>query len=146
MKAIEKYISIKAAPSKVWGILTDFASMPTWNPFIKAISGSAAPGARLSVTIEPPGQSAMTFSPTVVVATPDRELRWVGTVVGRWMFAGEHYFLLDPTAEGATRLTHGERFTGLLAPIIMRGRTLAATEQGFVAMNEALKRQSERDC
>jgi hypothetical protein len=65
--------------------------------------------------------------------------------LSRWIFAGEHYFLLDRTAEGSTQLTHGERFTGLLAPFIMRGRTLAATAQGFVAMNEALKRQSERD-
>jgi hypothetical protein len=99
MKAFEKHITIKAAPSKVWGILTDFAGMPTWNPFITAISGDAAPGARLSVTITPPGQSAMTFYPTVVVAVPDRELRWVGTVLSRWIFVDEHYFLLDRTPE-----------------------------------------------
>jgi hypothetical protein len=143
MKTIEKQILIKAAPNKVWGILTDFSRMASWNPFIRAISGSAAPGGRLSVTIAPPGRSAMTFYPLVLVATPDRELRWLGTVVSRWIFAGEHYFLLDRTSDGATRLTHGERFTGLLAPLIMRARMLAATEEGFGAMNEALKRESE---
>jgi hypothetical protein len=97
MKAFEKHILIKATPSKVWGILTDFARMPHWNPFITAVSGTAAPGAWLSVTIAPPGKSAMTFNPRVVVAVPDRELRWVGTVASRWIFAGEHYFLLDRT-------------------------------------------------
>jgi hypothetical protein len=143
MSIIETQISIEAPPSTVWSVLTDFSTMPSWNPFITAISGAASPGARLSVTISPPGQSGITFAPTVLAAIPGRELRWLGTVVSGWIFAGEHYFLLDPTSDGMTRLTHGERFIGLLAPLIMRGRTLAATREGFVAMNEALKRRSE---
>ena len=143
MSTIHTQISIRAAPHKVWGVLTDFPGMGSWNPFIRAISGLPMPGSRLSVTLSPPGQSAVTLSPTVLVAKPDRELRWKGTIFSRWIFAGEHYFLLDPTSDGATWFTHGERFTGLLAPLIMRGRTLAATEEGFGAMNEALKRQSE---
>lgn len=136
-------VTIKSAPRKVWGILTDFPGMPSWNHFIRAISGSVAPGGRLTLRIVPPGQSGMTVNPTVLVATPERELRWVGTFMGRWIFSGEHYFLLDRAEDGATRFTHGERFSGLLAPLIMSGRMLAATERGFVAMNDALKRQSE---
>ncbi len=85
----------------------------------------------------------MTFTPTVLTAIPGRELRWLGTVLTPWIFAGEHYFLLDPTSNGATNLTHGERFSGMLSPLIMRGQLLAATKAGFVAMNEALKRRSE---
>jgi len=59
------------------------------------------------------------------------------------MFAGEHYFLLEPVNPGSTRLVHGERFSGLMAPLIMRGQMLAATKQGFAAMNEALKKRAE---
>ena len=143
MNTIQTQISIRATPDKVWGILTDFSNMASWNPFLRAISGSATPGSRLSITLSPPGQSTVTLSPTVLVAERNRELRWLGTVLSRWIFAGEHYFLLDGTSDGATWFTHGERFSGLLAPLIMRGQLLAATEQGFVAMNEALKRQSE---
>ena len=58
-KTIETQIAIKASPSKVWSILTDFSAMPSWNPFITAISGDVLPGSRLSVTIAPPGQSGM---------------------------------------------------------------------------------------
>jgi len=144
MTRIETRILIEASPGKVWEILTDFSGMPSWNPFITAITGSALPGSRLGVQIALPGQSGMTFTPTVQVATPGRELRWFGTFISRRMFSGEHYFLLDRADLGATHFTHGERFSGVLAPLIMRGRVLAATEQGFVAMNEALKHRAER--
>jgi hypothetical protein len=143
MKTIETQIGIKASPSKVWSILTDFSAMPSWNPFITAISGDVLPDSRLSVTIAPPGQSRMTFAPTVLAATPEQELRWLGTAGNRWIFAGEHYFLLKPTPDGETSLIHGEQFSGILAPLIMRGRMLEATKDGFLAMNVALKRRSE---
>lgn len=143
MTTIETQIVIDAPPHKVWGILTDFPAMSAWNPFIRTISGTPAPGERLIVQIAPPGHSAMTFKPTVLIATPERELRWLGTFMGRWMFAGEHYFVLDQGSHGTTHITHGERFSGLLRPLIMRGQMLAATKRGFVAMNEALKRRSE---
>ena len=143
MSVIETQIVIEAPAGKVWGILTDFPAMPAWNPFIRKISGSPTRGGRLTVEIELPGQSAMTFTPTVLVAAPDAELRWLGTVIGPWIFAGEHYFVLEPMGPRTTRFTHGERFSGLLGPLLMRGRMLEATKQGFCAMNDALKRRAE---
>jgi hypothetical protein len=143
MPTIETQVVIEAPASKVWGILTDFAALPAWNPFIRNISGSLTPGSRLTVQIEPPGQSAMTFTPTVLVTSPDAELRWLGTVMARWVFAGEHYFVLEPMGPRTTRFTHGERFSGLLGPLLMRGPMLAATKQGFSAMNDALKHRAE---
>ena len=85
----------------------------------------------------------MTFNPTVLVASPERELRWRGIVMGRWIFACEHYFVLEQAGPRMTRLTHGEYFSGLLEPLIMSGSALAATKQGFDAMNDALKRRAE---
>jgi hypothetical protein len=144
MTTIETHVIIEAPASRVWAILTDFPAMATWNPFIRAISGSLAVGDSLSVQMAPPGQSAMTFKPTVLVASPERELRWLGALMSRWIFAGEHYFVLEPVGPRTTRLTHGERFSGLLAPLVMRGRVLASTKQGFAAMNDALKRRAEQ--
>jgi hypothetical protein len=142
MTLIETHIRIDASPANVWSVLTDFSAMPSWNPFITAISGMVSPGSQLRVTIAPPGKRAMTFTPTILTAISGRELRWLGTVLNRWIFAGEHYFLLEPSSDGATDLTQGERFSGILAPLIMRGQMLAATKAGFVVMNEALKRRS----
>jgi hypothetical protein len=139
---IETAIEIQASAARVWTILTDFARMPSWNPFITSIAGTAASGARLTVTIAPPGKSAMQFKPTIIAVRPERELRWLGRLLIPGLFDGEHYFLLDPLAEGRVRFTHGERFSGLLVGLV-RG-TLAATETGFNAMNAALKREAER--
>jgi hypothetical protein len=141
--SIKTQIAIKASPSKVWSILTDFSAMPSWNPFITAISGDLLHGRRLNVTVAPRGHSGMTFAPTVLTVTPDQELRWLGTIANRWIFAGEHYFLLNPTADGETCLIHGERFGGILASLIMRGRRLEAAKDGFLDMNAALKRRCE---
>jgi hypothetical protein len=143
MPRIETRILIEAPPSTVWNILTDFAKMPEWNPFIQAISGPLKLGEHLSVKIAPPGQQGMVFKPTVLAATPEKEFRWRGTIIGRWLFAGEHYFVIEELGPRRTSLTHGEQFSGLLAPLLMRGSTLSATGQGFVAMNEALKQRAE---
>ena len=75
MITIETQITIATPAAKIWAILIDFGAFPDWNPFIRAISGTPIPGTALSVQIAPPGQSVMTFAPTVLVATPDRELR-----------------------------------------------------------------------
>ena len=140
-RRIETSIEIEASPKKVWSILTDFAGMTSWNPFIKSISGVLAPGSRLAVHIAPPGKSGMRFKPTVVAVKPERELRWRGQLLLPGIFDGEHYFLLEPIGSDRARLTHGEKFSGILVGLF--GGTLSATEDGFKAMNVALKQRAE---
>ena len=142
-RRIETDIEINAPGSRVWALLTDFALMPSWNPFIKSISGNLAQGARLAVHIVPPGSSGMHFKPTVLSVRPEQELRWLGHLLVPGIFDGEHYFVLEPIGEKQTRLTHGEKFSGLLVGLL--GSTLAATSAGFKAMNTALKQKAERD-
>lgn len=140
-RQIETGIKIAAPPARVWAILTDFAGMPAWNPFIKSISGDLTTGSRLSVLIAPPGKSGMRFKPAVTAVRPERELRWLGNLVIPGIFDGEHYFLLEPTADGQTRFTQGEKFSGFLVSLF--GSTLSATESGFHSMNAALKKRAE---
>jgi uncharacterized membrane protein len=66
-RRIESDIEIDASPKRVWALLTDFALMPDWNPFIRSISGNLAQGAQLSVLlIAPPGKPGIRFKPTVL--------------------------------------------------------------------------------
>lgn len=141
MKQLKTEIVIQARPEAVWAVLTDFEAFPAWNPFITSISGPQQVGGRLSVTIRPPGGQAMKFKPRVLTFDENRELRWKGQLLFPGLFDGEHYFLLQETADGQTRLTQGENFSGLLVGLF--GRVLARTEQGFEAMNQALKRKCE---
>ena len=48
-------IEIAAPVESVWRTLTDFASYPEWNPFLKRVEGNAAVGERLTVRAEAPG-------------------------------------------------------------------------------------------
>jgi hypothetical protein len=140
-RRLETSIEIEASPKKVWSILTDFPGMASWNPFIKSISGALTPGSTLAVHIAPPGRSGMRFKPTVLAVHPERELRWLGRLLLPGILDGEHYFLLEPIGSDRTRLTHGEKFSGILVGVF--GGTLSATEHGFEAMNAALKRRAE---
>ena len=138
MRRIATAIDIAAAPAAVWAVLMDFAAYPDWNPFIRRLTGEARVGARLEVTVQPPGSREMTFKPTVLAVEPGRDLRWLGRVLMPGLFDGEHSFRLEPTASGC-RFHHGERFSGLLVPLFVG--TLAKTERGFEAMNAALERR-----
>jgi len=141
LRRIETAIDIAAPPSAVWDVLVDFAAYPDWNPFIRRLQGEARVGARLEVTVQPPGGKPMTFKPTVLAAEPARELRWLGRVLMPGLFDGEHGFRLEATA-GGCRLHHGETFGGILVPLF--GKMLDDTERGFAALNAALKERVER--
>jgi hypothetical protein len=132
---------IAARPEQVWAVLTEFASYPEWNPFIERIVGEPRVGTRLEVRIAPPGGRAMTFKPEVTAVEPGRELRWLGRVLAPGLFDGEHRFELHAVGADRTRFVQAERFTGILVGPF--GRTLGRTEEGFRAMNDALRRRVE---
>lgn len=138
MKRIDTEIEIDAPPDTVWAALVDFPGHAAWNPFIREISGEAVVGARLTAVIAPPGGKPMTFRPTVTVADAPRELRWVGRVLMPGLFDGEHWFRIEPR-EGGSTLHHGEQFTGMLVPLVMREGMFKQTRFGFEVMNRALR-------
>lgn len=134
-------IDIDAGPQAVWDVLTDFAAYPEWNPFMDRIDGTAEVGRRLVVHLAGRGGRGTTFRPTVLVATPGEELRWVGRLGPGGLFDGVHSFVLTAQPDGTTRLTHDERFTRILVALF-KGAT-ANSRAGFEAFNEALRRRVE---
>ncbi len=136
-------IEIRATPARVWEVLTDFAAYPDWNPFIPRIDGPVAVGARLDARLRPPGGRGMRLRPTVLAATPAQELRWLGHLGVPGLFDGEHGFRLEPLGPDRVRFVQEERFSGLLAPFVLRF-VERGTRQGFEAMNRALKARAER--
>jgi hypothetical protein len=142
MKELHTEIEIDAPAERVWRLLTDFASHPRWNPFIRTISGRPIPGERLEVRLEPPGGRGMTFKPEVLEAEPERTLRWLGHLMVPGLFDGEHSFTIEPLAEDRVRFVQREAFKGLLVPLFARGLE-ANTRRGFEQMNGALKERAE---
>ena len=142
MKEIHTEIEINAPAEKVWKVLTDFAAYPEWNPFVRRGEGEVRVGARLHVYIQPSGGKGMSFRPTVLVADPNRELRWLGHLWVRGLFDGEHSFSIEPLVEGRVRFVQRERFGGLLLPLLSKMLD-GDTRRGFEEMNRALKLRSE---
>src|SRR5918994_2016142 len=140
-RSISRSVEVDAPPQRVWGELADTASYPGWNPFIKRLEGELREGERIEGEIEPPDGRAITFKPTVIAVTPNRELRWLGHLLVRGLFDGEHRFEIEDLGDGRSRLTQSERFAGVLVRPF--GGTLAKTERGFEAMNRDLKERVE---
>ena len=97
----------------------------------------------MTVFIQPPGARGMRFRPIVLAAQPNRELRWKGRLLLPGVFDGEHYFKLEPKPGGGLVFQQGEIFSGILVPLLRRSLD-GVTKKGFVAMNEALKREAEK--
>lgn len=142
MPTIQTIEMIDAPPGKVWRILTDMDAYPDWNPFITEGSGELRKGGKLALRMKPPGGKAMKFKPTVTEMEPEVELRWVGRLLFKGLFDGEHWFSVEHHGTG-TKLTQSEHFSGLLPPIM--GEMLKKTEQGFEEMNAALKERAESE-
>ena len=85
----------------------------------------------------------MLFSPTVLVAEPSRELRWLGHLWFPGLFDGEHSFSIEPLGEEHVRFVQRERFKGLLLPFLSKMLD-RDTRRGFEEMNRALKLRAER--
>ncbi|MBE0691059.1 MAG: SRPBCC domain-containing protein [Anaerolineae bacterium] len=143
MHELETQIEIAAPVERVWSLLIDFASHSRWNPFIRYIEGTLEVGQPLKVFIQPPGSNGMRFRPTVLAVEPNRELRWKGKLILPGLFDGEHSFRLESKPGGTLLFRQGEKFSGILVPLFRRSLD-GATKQGFVAMNEALKREAEK--
>ncbi|MBE9191209.1 SRPBCC domain-containing protein [Gloeocapsopsis crepidinum LEGE 06123] len=142
MKQLTTKIEINASATTVWNVLTDFDEYPQWNPFIRFASGEVKKGARLEVQLQRPGGNIMTFRPTVLVAEPEREFRWLGQLLLSGIFNGEHYFQIEPLGSDRIRFIHGEIFSGILVPFLAKSLD-TKTKIGFEKMNQALKARAE---
>jgi hypothetical protein len=142
MKNIQTEILILADNAKVWDVLMNFDSYPKWNPFITSISGEPKLGSRLTVSIKPPGGNGMTFKPNILTLEANKEFRWKGKLGINGIFDGEHYFILEVLENDKTKFIQGEKFSGLLVPLV--GKMLDKTQKGFQLMNESIKKECER--
>jgi hypothetical protein len=139
VRTVTATTQIDAPAMDVWAILADLSSYPQWNPLFPEASGEVVKDGRIQLTTRQPGTGRMmTIKPRILVAEPGAELRWAASVPG--LIGGEHSFVLT-AQDGGTRLVHSESFTGLL--VAFAAKTLAAAQESYAEMNEALKRRAE---
>ncbi|MFC1968540.1 SRPBCC family protein [Chloroflexota bacterium] len=103
MKEIQAEIIIDASPERVWEVLTDFPSLPKWNPFMQSAEGELKVEAQITVYLKPPKGMGMTFKPRVLKAEYNKELRWLGHLIMPGLFDGEHTLTIEPLKGGRAR-------------------------------------------
>jgi len=143
MKEIRTTTDIAAPVERVWQLLADFEGWGDWNPVIPRVRGRLEAGAPVDIQLAMAGRR-VPIKARIVCADPDRELRWRGprSSVQARLFSGEHYFSLEMIDEAHTRFVHGERFRGLLVPVLW-WRLERMLHQRYPQMNEEVKRRSE---
>jgi hypothetical protein len=147
MSKIEESIIISAPPAKVWSVLMDLESWPQWNTFVTSIEvqpphTQLSVGSKQTITIK----NSQTYTNTASVVNPGKELRWNGrSILTPALFDTEHWCLLEEVdGEGvSTRFLQGERFSGILSPIIGGMGKLEELREGYVRMNQDLKKAVE---
>ncbi len=144
MCEIKTEILINTSQHKAWETLTNFGAYPSWSTFVDNIEGEIKEGAQIKVTITPIGKKSMVFSSTLLTVKPDNELRWRGALLHPWVFQGEHYFIMQQI-DDKTQFIHGEKFTGVLVPILKLFKFIENTKQGFEAFNVAFKKRIETE-
>lgn len=138
---IEAVTHADAVPERVGAVLVDTDVYPSWNPFVRSISGQLVAGERLTVALQPTEAAPRTMTPTVVEVVPGRSFTWLGKIGVRGVLDGRHRFTVAADGDG-TRLVQHERLSGLLVPAFRRLLTVDSPA-AFVASNDALKSRAE---
>ncbi|CAN5276396.1 SRPBCC domain-containing protein [soil metagenome] len=139
---IKTEIIINAPRERVFQVLTNLVDYEKWNPFIIKSKGKAIEGSFLTNTMKN-GDREMTFKPKVVNFIPNQAFEWMGSLWISGLFDGHHYFHLIDISDKQVNLIHGENFSGILASFILK-KIGQQTRENFIAMNQALKEQSEK--
>lgn len=129
--------TINAAPMTLWAILTDADRFPEWEPHVTRIEGRIAQGEQITIHTT---LSARAFPATVTEFLPGERMVWAGGMPLN-LFRGVRTFTLEPLADGTTRVTTREVFSGMLLPLV--GRTMPDLQPSFDAFIAALKHRAE---
>jgi hypothetical protein len=132
---------INAPAERVWAEMTDFASFPSWNPFVREATGRLEPGERLRIRLQL-DRMKMTFKPRVTVVEPNRELRWLATLGRPGVFDVDRAFQIEPH-DGGVLFVMSEECTGWLTAVMFATNLEAQLYRGYDAFNEALRRRVE---
>lgn len=129
-------VEIAAVPDVVWGVLTDFAHWPDWNPEVKSMqtTGPASVGATFRWRAGPG-----TITSTIQRLEPTRRITWTGKSLGIRAVNSWH---LEPR-EGNTIVWEDESFNGLVARLF-RSRLQRSLNQSLQDGLQHLKAEAER--
>ncbi len=140
MKIIETEVNIHSSLESVWEVFSDLGRHSDWNPFLTKIDGPLIEGGSVRITVQLGNNKPEIAEPILKKLIPKQEVHFL---MNKWpLIKGEHYFIFESLSSMETKITHGERFYGLLA-IFFWWKLKPLFTQGFNDMNQALKNTVE---
>ncbi|MBE2269785.1 MAG: SRPBCC domain-containing protein [Anaerolinea sp.] len=138
MKVFSASATIDASPDKIWALITDAPTIPSWDPGLIRIDGRIAPGEKITVYSKVSPNRA--FPVKVSEFVPGKKMTWVGGMpLG--LFTGTRTFTLTPRG-GRVDFELKEVYTG--AMLGMMSRSLPDLTPVFEAYVAGLKARAER--
>jgi hypothetical protein len=122
----------------VWAALTDFGAYEEWNPVVTDAAGEAREGTGLDLVVALPGHDPESLDAQVLIARPERKLRWQDRLVLPGVRDWEYEFVLEPVEGGRVRVVQLLRIEGLLAPFADTAAAREALELVAEALAERL--------
>jgi hypothetical protein len=138
MHTYETEITIDAPPSEVWKHFIDVERHDEWSTHFK-LRGTPVVGGPARIEFSLFGRPTGANVEYLKVDEP-YELRWHGGPKG--IAYGSHFCILEPLDGGTrTRVRHGESFTGILAPFVVRLLKIERGGPSYSGFNEELRRR-----
>jgi hypothetical protein len=132
-------IDIDASPDKVWAIIANTPSYPSFDPTcIRVVGGKAAEGVRLRVysTFSP----ERAFPVRVTSFSPPRMMVWTGGMPFG-LLRGVRTFTIEERGRGRSHFTLREVFSGPMLRLI--GRSIPDMTEAFEGFCKGLKELAE---
>lgn len=142
MKEIRSAIDISASAGRVWDILVDLPSYPSWNPFSTEAESTLRVGDPITLHVRMRPSKFMVRVERVCEYQPPRSVGWDMQVLTPWLLASTRIQTVEPMDGKLCRYTTVNRFRGLLVPLVL-GLYGADMQRGFDDVAKALKARAE---
>ncbi|HEV3448005.1 MAG TPA: SRPBCC domain-containing protein [Gemmataceae bacterium] len=144
MKNMYEFITqstMRAAPERVWEILTDAACYSEWNPEIVGIEGRMALGERIRARVKIGGGAIRVVPLRVTAFEAPSRMEWTGGLpLG--LFIGRRIFTVTP-GDGAAEFRMLVQMSGLLASLMVKA--VGNRQPEIDSFSSALKVRAEQD-
>jgi hypothetical protein len=137
-KVVSLSATVEARKPEVWRVLTDFDAYDEWNPVFREAAGEAREGSTLELEAVLPGHDPESLDAEVLIARPDRKLRWQDRLVVPGLRDWEYEFVLEPLEAGRVLVFQQLRIEGLLAPFADKKAAQRALELVAEALQQRL--------
>lgn len=134
-------VEIDAPAERVWEILADLDSYPSWNPFTPQIETSFEVGAPIVLHVSFDGKPPRRQVEFLRAWAPGERLVWGMTIGPAWFFRAERVQRVEPLGPERCRYVSEDAFAGAFSPVVEAlygGRV----QRGFDAMGAALVRRA----